>query len=76
MEINVIAFGQLTEQINSPLVFRDIPDTDVLIGILNEKFPSLAEKKYLVAVNKKTISGKTILNDKNIVALMPAFSGG
>jgi molybdopterin synthase sulfur carrier subunit len=76
MPVNVLIFGQLTEIAGNSLVLDDITHTDMLIAELNKRYPALADKKYLIAVDKKVISGNTVLNDNNTVALLPPFSGG
>ncbi len=70
-------FGQLADIINNhALTLEGIPDTDSLIIELNKLYPLLANTKYLVAVNKQTVTTNTILNKDSIVALLPPFSGG
>jgi sulfur-carrier protein len=76
MPVNIIIFGQLTDITGNSLSLDGIADTDHLVHKLNELYPALADKKYLVAVDKKVISGNTILTNNNIVALLPPFSGG
>ncbi len=76
MQINIIIFGQLCELLGENLVLNDINDTDSLITVLNKKYSGLMDTKYIIAVNKKLITGNTLLMDNSTVALMPAFSGG
>ena len=72
-----MVFGQLTDIFrSSSLLMRDIPDTDRLLAELTRRFPQLGVSKYVLAVNKKTISGNTPLSDGSTVALLPPFSGG
>ncbi|HEY2720770.1 MAG TPA: MoaD/ThiS family protein [Chitinophagaceae bacterium] len=76
MKINLIIFGQLCELLGENLVLEDVSDTDNLKTLLNQRFPGLVGAKYLIAVNKKVITGKTKLMDNSTVALLPPFSGG
>lgn len=77
MEINVLFFGQLSEVTKtSSLKLADISDTDELQKKLENRFPSLAEMTFSIAVNKKMIQQKTILHAEDEVALLPPFSGG
>lgn len=76
MPINIIVFGQLCEILGDNLVLHDIGDTDRLATVLNEKYPGLTGMKYMMAVDKKLVTEKTLLANNNTVALMPAFSGG
>jgi molybdopterin synthase sulfur carrier subunit len=39
-------------------------------------YPSLADAKYLIAVDKQTVTGNTILKEGSMIALLPPFSGG
>jgi len=76
MPVNIIIFGQLTDIAGNSLSLEGVADTDQLVNKLNELYPALADKKYLVAVDKKVISGNTVLTSNNTVALLPPFSGG
>ena len=76
MPVNIIIFGQLTDIAGNSLSLEGIADTDQLVNKLNELYPALADKKFVVAVDKKVISGNTVLTSNNTVALLPPFSGG
>ena len=76
MPISILIFGQLTDIAGTSLSLKDIPDTDSLVKKLNELYPELSEKKYVIAVDKQVVTTNTILNDNNMVALLPPFSGG
>jgi len=77
MQIRIMIFGQLTDIINSnELTLTGIADTNSLVGELNKCYPALAETKYMMAVNKQTVTANTILKEDSIVALLPPFSGG
>ena len=77
MQIQIIIFGQLTDIINtSSLTLNNIADTDSLVSELNKLYPAMAETKYIMAVDKQTVTSNTILKEASIVALLPPFSGG
>ena len=76
MQINLIIFGQLCELLGENLVLNDIADTNSLITTLNKKYPELVHSKYIIAVDKKTVTENTMLTDRCTVALLPPFSGG
>ena len=77
MQINILFFGQLTDITDTGTIMLDnIADTSALIKMLHEKFPALATSKYVIAVNKKIITGNTLLTNNCTVALLPPFSGG
>ena len=76
MQINIIIFGQLCDLLGENLILNNIADTDNLTAVLNEKYPELADSKYMMAVNKKLVIENTLLTNNSTVALLPAFSGG
>ena len=77
MELRIMIFGQLTDIINgNELILTDITDTNNLVSELNKRFPAMAGTKYMMAVNKQTVTANTILKEDSIIALLPPFSGG
>ncbi|HAH55335.1 MAG TPA: molybdopterin synthase sulfur carrier subunit [Flavobacterium sp.] len=77
MEINLLAFGQITEITGkSAWKMVEIKDSNELIKNLEEQFPALVKMKYSIAVNKKVIQENTIINERDTIALLPPFSGG
>jgi sulfur-carrier protein len=77
MAIRIMIFGQLTDIINSnELTLTGIDDTNDLVSELNKLYPALAGNRYVMAVNKQTITANTVLKEDSIVALLPPFSGG
>jgi sulfur-carrier protein len=76
MPVNIIAFGQLADITGSLLSLDNITDTDDLVRQLNKLYPALANKKYVIAVDKRVVTINTILGNNNTVALLPPFSGG
>ncbi len=77
MQVKVMIFGQLTDIIkSSTLTLIDTTDTKNLVGELKKQFPALDQAKYILAVDKQTVTENTILKDGSIVALLPPFSGG
>ena len=77
MPVQVIVFGQLTDIMgNNPVMVEHAMDTSELIEQLNQRFPALVNKPYIIAVDKQIVSGHTALSGNNIVALLPPFAGG
>jgi len=77
MRVNLMIFGRLTDITGkSTMTLSDISDTNALVKQMHERYPLLAVNKYVIAVDKKIISGNTVLNENSTVALMPPFSGG
>ena len=76
MRVEVLFFGKLVEIAGASLVLEQVTTTDELLQQLRLQYPLLAAEKYIVAVDKKTITGNTTLSDNCTVALLPPFSGG
>ena len=76
MPVNIIVFGQLTDIMGSSLSLNNIKDTDALLRQLNRLYPALANRKYVIAVDKRVVTTNTVLTDHTTVALLPPFSGG
>jgi molybdopterin synthase sulfur carrier subunit len=77
MQVNVILFGQLKDLAgNSQIVLENVADTESLVTALHTKYPTLANKQFIIAVDKQVVSKNTSLNNNSTVALMPPFSGG
>lgn len=77
MKITVLTFGQIKDITgNSELMYTDINNSTLLTDILLSKYPALSNLNFSIAVNKKIISEKTIFSDNDVIALLPAFSGG
>ncbi len=77
MQVKVKIFGQLTDIIKSnTLTLTGTTDTKGLVDELKKQYPALSQAKYILAVDKQTVTENTILKDGSIVALLPPFSGG
>lgn len=76
MQIKLIIFGQLADILGESLVLENITDTDSLTAALNKKYPALVSATYVIAVNKKIVTGNSALTEDSTVALLPPFSGG
>ncbi len=74
--ITVLFFGKLREIAGTSIDLPPVASTDELLDQLRLQYPALAAEKYVVAVDKKTITANTMLNNNSIVALLPPFSGG
>lgn len=77
MEVEVIVFGSLTEIFRTgSLRVKNAADTRELIHELTKQYPELAGVRYTMAVDRKTVSENTVLQEGSVVALLPPFSGG
>jgi len=73
--VKIITFGKLKEILGSDFEETSY-NTDELQQKLSSKFPALQTLKLRIAVNQKIISENTQLNNNDVVALMPPYSGG
>jgi molybdopterin synthase sulfur carrier subunit len=74
--MTILAFGQIAELCGRPQLEADVSDTDALRALLQERYPALRDRTYVIAVDRKTIGGNTPLTSSSVVALLPPFSGG
>lgn len=51
-------------------------NTENISRLLEEKYGKLSQIDYRLAINEKLTSEKVKLNDQDIVAVLPPFSGG
>jgi molybdopterin converting factor small subunit len=74
--ISVLFFGKLAEIAGAKVDLQPVASTDELLQQLRLQYPLLAAEKFIVAVDKKSITANTSLTDNCTVALLPPFSGG
>ena len=76
-KIDVLTFGQLVDITGHDTWQEElVDDIDELKFMLIKKYPELAQSKYLIAVNMEITRGNSKLNQGDVVALLPPFSGG
>ena len=77
MDVQVIFFGSIIDiTLVDSVLLNNCPDLDSIVNDLMERYPSLANKKYFIAVNQKMVHENIKLKMGDTVALMPPFSGG
>ena len=76
MRVNIIVFGQLRDMLGDQFELDDVQDIDEVKSRLHEIYPEMIENNYLVAIDKKLVTGNLRLNDNSTVAILSAFSGG
>jgi len=77
MRINILSFGSLNEVVaGGPIDDAEITDSDSLKKYLLANYPEIADKKFVIAINKNIIQYNTVLNDLDTIAILPPFSGG
>ena len=76
MDLTIVTFGRIADITGAQFTIDEAGDTDELRQQLDKRFPLLKGTKYMIAVNKKMITGKTVLQPGMVIALMPPFSGG
>ncbi|RZJ99253.1 MAG: molybdopterin synthase sulfur carrier subunit [Flavobacterium sp.] len=77
MRINILSFGSLNEVVaGGPIDVAEITDSDSLKTYLLANYPEIADKKFVIAINKNIIQYNTVLNELDTIAILPPFSGG
>ena len=77
MKIRILIFGQLKDIIQADeLWMEDLHHSDELISLLQQKFPGIQNLQFKMAVNKKMVHQSVKLQEQDVIALLPAFSGG
>lgn len=76
-EITIMVFGQLTDitgtsNIQVPL----LADSDSIKAELQKRYPALAHANFIMAVDRKPVTGNVSLSGQSTIALLPPFSGG
>jgi molybdopterin synthase sulfur carrier subunit len=75
MELKV--YGRLTDIVgNKPIDLEGIENTDQLRELLLSRYPDLAGIDFAMAVNSKIERGNHRLEQRDLVSLLPPFSGG
>jgi sulfur-carrier protein len=75
--MSIMVFGQLAEITGSSAIsIEKVDDTDALQETLHKLYPSLKQKTFLIAVDKKIVDKKSEISNNSEIALLPPFSGG
>jgi molybdopterin synthase sulfur carrier subunit len=77
MSVEILFFGQLTDKTGCSTLHLDNPGSiAALKSELFEKFPSLKDAKFTIALNNKLALENELIIENTKIALMPPFSGG
>ena len=80
MTITIKYFGLIADftKINEEQITIEKSDfsTEDLLNNLTQKYAELKETSFAIAVNKTITSENLILENKDIIALLPPFAGG
>jgi sulfur-carrier protein len=76
MKVHIIIFGQLRDVLGEKLELDYTGDTAGLKAVLHEKYPAMNDANYMVAVDKKVITGNASLTENCTIAILSPFSGG
>ncbi len=77
MKIKVLLFGIFTDITGkNEIEFSDIPDTETLLRKIFETYPQIQHRKFQISVNKTIVRKNSILQNGDIIALLPPFAGG
>lgn len=75
--LTVKAFGMVAEKLpGQQFSFPHQKDTEAFLENLYLEYPQLKDVKFSLAVNRKLVNKKTVLQGNEEIALLPPFSGG
>ncbi len=75
--MKILLFGELTDITkNSFIEIEKVKNIDELNKSIHQKFPSLQNHKYQIAVNSSLVTKNISLNETDEIALLPPFAGG
>jgi len=75
--MKILLFGELTDITkNSSIEIETVNDIDELNKSIHQKFPSIQNHKYQIAVNSSLITKNISLSEADEIALLPPFAGG
>jgi len=75
MRVQVKTFGALTDILEKEF-YITVVDTEELLAVLSSQHTALSHRKLLIAVNNTIINKPVVLQENDVVALMPPYSGG
>lgn len=75
--LKVLFFGELKEITECDEWVPEMTEnTEFLCDFVCHKWPALKNKTYALAVNRQIVHARTNLNEGDVVAFLPPFSGG
>ncbi|MEO8146332.1 MAG: MoaD/ThiS family protein [Bacteroidia bacterium] len=75
--MKISLFGMLADAAKQSVIeIESVNDTDSLLNKVKEMNSTFRDAKFVIAVNKKVVSGNQVLNENDEVALLPPFAGG
>ena len=75
MQITIRSYGSIADITGSSFSLNEVTNIENLKEKLFETYPELANKVFLISVDKRIATNETILANST-VALLPPFSGG
>ena len=77
MKIRILLFGVLADIADKPAIeVNDAFDVNSLQGIMKNEYAAFINVHFVIAINKKIVSGNHPIQENDEVALLPPFSGG
>ncbi|WP_422089981.1 MoaD/ThiS family protein [Tenacibaculum ovolyticum] len=80
MKITVLLFGIATDLIGSSSLEVALPinsSVNSFKGLLKEQHPKLEKMSaYAVAINERYVTDETIIQENDVIAIIPPVSGG
>ena len=78
MRLEVKYFGMITEWASTEEESIEVDGTSVadLKYALVKRIPQLKDISYQIALNQKLVNSEALINDADVVAVLPPFAGG
>ncbi len=79
MNINVLLFGIATDLAGSSSIKIELPVNSTIAGfkeIISQHFQLKNMSTYAVAINESYATDETIINENDVIAIIPPVSGG
>lgn len=77
MVVKILSFGVLNGLLPAEItIHNEEIDLESFQNLLKENYPSIAKYDFTVAVNHAVVNQNVALNNGDVIALMPPFSGG
>jgi molybdopterin converting factor small subunit len=74
--IKVLYFGAAKDAAGKAEEMFAADDTDSLGKLLTDRYPALSSIPFRMAQNRTLLKGNSVLNESDVIAILPPFQGG
>jgi molybdopterin synthase sulfur carrier subunit len=77
MKLKIHLFGMLADAAGKPeIIIEDARDSESLKSKAIQQYPGMNSTSFLVAINKKVVTGNQAVREEDEIAFLPPYSGG